>query len=753
MKRPNRIFVAMLALALAAGACGTGAEPSETSELVPATVATTEAQSEQKAATASPVIEIAYPEESSLVETAQWGEVPADLVNVLVTEGSGREVAESLAEAMHGEVVGAIEIISYFQVAIEARTESELSAALEMAAAHEDVEAAFPELPLVAATESSCSAQGPLRDPWFADAASPANGKPFEAVGLEQAWAAVRAGGVKLSPVKVGVVDTGLYTGSAEISGSVHIAGARPGDSTNQPARGSTGALSFGGLNHGTGVAHVIGADPSNGGMVGVASILGENLSISVTDVFSGTAWRRPTAGSSQLTQANLSDGAWVSTTLAAILLQIDQGATVINLSLGAKNPGTAYHPVSDAYRRLLESVAKSHPKVVFVAAAGNDSIGIDGRNQAPGGLPLPNLITVGAVTADGNAAGFTNYAVEGGEVTISAPGVGVPMGIGSDGKPYHANGTSFSAPMVAGAAALLQSLNPELTAAQIKETLTATAAEKVEGATPVTIPGNLGGGILRVDQAALRVVNEMRARADTPKPSLTWDQVEALSDLTATASFEESDTYTVTGTVGSVEDEGTDLVLALLSDGTVAGDTSQTLTAPGSALWLVVLDNRSGTAAVNRTDTGVGCNLTLEPPSVDGPWTGAMVMGSIEVLSDQLMLDVGDDEPLLMTREECEALFASAAEDPIPIEYTFASTSPGAGSVSGITGGSDGGETASGSWISTGELITFEMGSDGTTITFEGTVADTVIEGTWDSSTEDLVIKGTFSMARAGGG
>jgi hypothetical protein len=730
---------------------GTSATPS-TPAAVPSTVAPTTPETTPPV-TLPVTADIVGPEAGSLIETAAWGDVPVNLVDVLLAGESNRRVADEVAEAIGGVVVGSLDVISYYQIRIEATTEADLTAALEAAADHEAVEQAFPELPLVAAaSENSCTAEGPLQDSWFGEGAARANGKPLEVVGLEQAWAAVRAGGVKLNPVKVGVVDTGLYTGSDEISGAVQIAGARPGDTTDQPARNAAGDLRFGGMNHGTGVAHVIGADPANGGMVGVASVLGRNLSISVTDVFSGSEWSPPAAGDDKLSQAELADGTWTSKTLAAILFQIENGATVINLSIGAKKPGKGYRPVAAAFRRLIESVAKSHPRVVFVAAAGNNTAGIDGSNQAPGGLPLPNLITVGAVSSNGRAARFTNYAVEGGEVTLAAPGVKVPMGTGADGKPFHANGTSFSTPMVAGAAALLQSLDPDLTGAEIKEILRATAAAKVEGEPAITIPANLGGGILRVDRAVLRAVSQIRARGDKPKPPLTWDDVDALSGLTATASLEESDTYTVTGVVGAVAGTGTDLVLTLLSEGSIAGDAAQTLTGPGSALWIVVLEDRAGAARVERTDIGIGCTLTLEPPPLDGLWAGEMVIGEVEFLSDEVALDLGDGVTVDMTKEECQALLASSAE-PIPMEYNFVTTAPGAGTVSGVAGegGDDG--SASGSWLSTGDSVTFELGAAGadSTITFEGTVGESVIEGSWETTTDDFVITGTFSMTRAG--
>lgn len=78
---------------------------------------------------------------------------------------------------------------------------------------------------------------------------------------------------------------------------------------------------------------------------------------------------------------------------------------------------------------------------------------------------------------------------------------------------------------------ALLRALNPELNAAQLKAILVETAAPGVTNeATPgqpspldqsVPIPEGRGAGVLRVDQAALRVVNDLRQSKGEPSPTL----------------------------------------------------------------------------------------------------------------------------------------------------------------------------------------------------------------------------------------
>jgi hypothetical protein len=324
-------------------------------------------------------------------------------------------------------------------------------------------------------------------------------------------------------------------------------------------------------------------------------------------------------------------------------------------------------------------------------------------------------------------------------------------MGIGADGKPFHSSGTSFSSPMVAGAVALLQSLDPELTAVQIKEILKTTAATEVKvGDKTTPIAANLGGGILRVDKATLQVINEIRAKGANPKPPLDWDTIDALSGLTAIAADGEDDSHTVTALVGDVSEGGTSLVVTLLSDGSISGEATQTLTAPGSAIWTVALTSGFGELSVQRTDSGVGCTLSVKQPQVDGLWVGEMVVSSVEVLGDEIVVDMGDGVVTTMTKEECEALLASNQE-PSPISFTFTTTSPGVGTVSGTV--DEAGASPTGSWLLTGKTISFEMAAPGQplAITFEGTVGEAVMQGTWEGSDDQMVVTGTFSMVPGG--
>ncbi|MCW5807143.1 MAG: S8 family serine peptidase [Deltaproteobacteria bacterium] len=122
----------------------------------------------------------------------------------------------------------------------------------------------------------------------------------------------------------------------------------------------------------------------------------------------------------------------------------VDLGARVINMSFGTPESdldGTAPHiPHVEVVRYAL-----AHD-CILVAASGNT-----GRAERFFPAALPGVIAVGAVDDDRRPASFTT---RGDHVALSAPGVRI-VTAGIDGYVEH-SGTSFAAPFVTGACALL---------------------------------------------------------------------------------------------------------------------------------------------------------------------------------------------------------------------------------------------------------------------------------------------------------
>ncbi len=121
----------------------------------------------------------------------------------------------------------------------------------------------------------------------------------------------------------------------------------------------------------------------------------------------------------------------------------VDQGADVINMSLGIKHEGGGL-PHEEVIKYALSK------GVSIVAASGNDGT----RDlYYPGALP--GVIAVGAVDANDQMAGFSTY---GAHVSFVAPGTSIISSY--PGKKYSmSSGTSQASPYVAGGIALLKSI------------------------------------------------------------------------------------------------------------------------------------------------------------------------------------------------------------------------------------------------------------------------------------------------------
>jgi serine protease len=146
-----------------------------------------------------------------------------------------------------------------------------------------------------------------------------------------------------------------------------------------------------------------------------------------------------------------------------------DNGARVINASFGT-SPGLA--PRS-AVQVVEDAIAYARGKGVLVAAAaGNDGANTDAAPVWPANLPLDNIVSVGASTADEKRAGFSNYGSE--SVDLFAPGHYIVSTMPGSG--YGAmQGTSMATPHVAAAAAALLAQNPAMTPDQVRDRLMAT--------------------------------------------------------------------------------------------------------------------------------------------------------------------------------------------------------------------------------------------------------------------------------------
>ncbi|MHA1544114.1 MAG: S8 family peptidase, partial [Alphaproteobacteria bacterium] len=153
-----------------------------------------------------------------------------------------------------------------------------------------------------------------------------------------------------------------------------------------------------------------------------------------------------------------------------AILYAVANGADIINISLGGEGVS---QEVLDAF-----AVARD-AGVLIITSAGNESASDPNVfSQTPGLLQfLGSGLIVGAVDANLDLASFSNRGGDSRQAFLVAPGVSVGT-IQVNNIFTRVSGTSFAAPYVTGAAAILLSMFPNLTGQDLFDILTQSATD-----------------------------------------------------------------------------------------------------------------------------------------------------------------------------------------------------------------------------------------------------------------------------------
>ncbi len=260
--------------------------------------------------------------------------------------------------------------------------------------------------------------------------------------------------------------------------------------------------------------------------------------------------------------------------------------AKVINLSLGGEGS------CGSTYQNAINS-AVSRGSVVVIAA-GNENQNVSNASPAN----CSNVVAVAANDKEGNRSWYSNYGnlisvtAPGGETCVpnaaltacqtstTSKGILSTLNSGTNGPVAETyafyDGTSMAAPHVAGVAALMLSVAPSLTPAQIKTTLQNTAR-----ALPGTCSGGCGAGI--VD--AYAAVSAVGGAGNTPPVANFTSSVNGM-----TVSF----TDTSTDSDGSIASRSWNF-----GDGTTstAKNPSKTYSAPGTyTVKLTATDNQGAT-------------------------------------------------------------------------------------------------------------------------------------------------------------
>lgn len=248
--------------------------------------------------------------------------------------------------------------------------------------------------------------------------------------------------------VVIGIIDTGMDYNHPDLQANRwvnpgNMPGSTYGYSTLNAAQDPMDSDS-----HGTHVAGTIGASGNN-----AAGVTGVNWNVTLIPCqFLG-----PTGGSTSgaiecinyFTDLKLNYG-------------VDVKAT--NNSWG----GGGY---SDTLRAAIQSAGEAG--ILFVAAAGNDGVNADSTPMYPAAYDLDVIVSVASTDRNDNLSIFSSGASNYGAVSVDlgAPGSAILSTIPGGGYASY-SGTSMASPHVAGAAALLWSLDPDISTAEMKSIL-----------------------------------------------------------------------------------------------------------------------------------------------------------------------------------------------------------------------------------------------------------------------------------------
>ncbi|MDR7240832.1 S8 family peptidase [Neobacillus drentensis] len=233
---------------------------------------------------------------------------------------------------------------------------------------------------------------------------------------LPKAWDKTKGS----SNITVAVIDGGVQKDHPELRGKIV-----------SPYNAVTGNANYTPDKHGTHVAGIIAASFNKSGIAGIAP----SVKIMPINVFD---WQ----------------GASAYNVAVALNYAVDHHADVVNMSLGSED----YSYILDYYVQYARSKG-----IVIVAAAGNSDTSIPMYPAA-----LNGVIGVSATDSSDRITSFSNY---GSYIDLAAPGLSIYSTVTGSSYEYL-SGTSMTAPVVTGVAALVRSQNPFLTPSQVESIL-----------------------------------------------------------------------------------------------------------------------------------------------------------------------------------------------------------------------------------------------------------------------------------------
>ena len=264
------------------------------------------------------------------------------------------------------------------------------------------------------------------------------------------------------SEIIVAVIDTGIRYTHQDLAENMWVnEGEIPGDGLDNDGNGVVDDIH--GLNardedlqgdpnddngHGTHCAGTIGAVGNNGlGLTGVAW----NVQLMAARFLGGPDGTGSTADS-----------------IECIDYAVRHGAHIINASYGGGSRS----------RSALNAITRAQQAgVIFVAAAGNESLNNDLNAHYPSAYHLDNIVAVASHDRHDQLSGFSNFGAQ--TVDIAAPGTDIYSTVSTSDDAYaNESGTSMAAPHVSGILAVIRSTFPDDDPQSIIDRLYATGVE-----------------------------------------------------------------------------------------------------------------------------------------------------------------------------------------------------------------------------------------------------------------------------------
>lgn len=208
-----------------------------------------------------------------------------------------------------------------------------------------------------------------------------------------------------------------------------------------------------------------------------------------------GVAWENPIMPLVVLSSDNTASYYNIA---RAITYAADRGVRIMNISIAGSSSSSTLQNAAD--------YAWNKGALIFAAAANYNT------NTLYYPAACNHVISVSATDSSDNKASFSNY---GDWVDIAAPGVSIYTTANGGGY-RSASGTSFSSPIAAGLGALIMSVNPDLTNAEVEELI----KQNADDLGALGFDPYFGFGRINVERTLVAASSIVIDDADTTPPS-----------------------------------------------------------------------------------------------------------------------------------------------------------------------------------------------------------------------------------------